>query len=358
MMLPILEFVDNFYKDTDLSNFSLISCQHYLKTNQDMIFALMKKGLKAENIFMISKSYSYNPEIHKKFLERGIFSFNYEYDSYKSFDKQFKSQIKQFVKQIKPKLNKKVLIIDDGGELIKSLNKLHNKDFHAVEQTSSGFNKLRKIKINFPIVNVARSKAKLEIESPFIADLAYKKILGELKKIKIFPEEILIIGNGPIGKEIKILFDKKFRTLIYDIKENKEKIHEIIKEKEKLLIIGCSGKTSLHKKYHKLLKKSILVSVSSSDREFDSVYIRKKVEKNKNPHKNIITKDIILLNSGFPITFDGSLHGTPPNKIQLTQGLMMAGAYQSIKEKKKKLIQLNSGIQEKIIEKFQEIISA
>jgi hypothetical protein len=323
-----------------------------------MIFALMKKGLKAENIFMISKSYSYNPTVHNNFLEKNIFSYHYEYNSYKSFDKQFKSQIKRFIKKIKPRLKENVLLIDDGGELIRILNKPRNNNFHAVEQTSSGFNKLKNVKINFPVVNVARSKTKLEIESPFIADLAYKKIIEELGKIEKTPKEVLIIGNGPIGKEMKILFDKKFKTLIYDIKENEEKVHEIIKEKEELLIIGCSGKISLPKKYHKFLKKSILVSVSSSDREFDSVYIRRKVEKNKNPHKNIITKEIILLNSGFPITFDGSIHGAPPKKIQLTQGLMMAGTYQSIKEQKKEFLQLDSRIQEKIIEKFKKIISA
>ncbi len=354
-MLPLLKFVNNLYKDADLSEYSLISCQHYLKTNQDMIFALMEKGLKSENIFMINKSYSYNSEIHKNFLEKGIFSFKYEYYSYKSFDKQFRQQIKSFIKQIRTRLKKRILIIDDGGELIRQINKLKGKDIHGVEQTSSGFNKLRKVKINFPVVNVARSKAKLEIESPFIADLAYHKILEELKKTKNTPKKVLIIGNGPIGKEMKKLFEKKYKTSVYDIKENEEKIHEIIKEKEELLIIGCSGKISLPKKYHKFLKKSILVSVSSSDREFDSVYIRRKVEKNKNPHKNIITKEIILLNSGFPITFDGSIHGTPPEKIQLTQGLMLAGAYESVKTSEKNLIPLNPEIQRKIIEKFKKI---
>jgi len=203
MNLKLLTYVNKLYSKIDLGDFSLVACQHYFETNQKMIFSLMEKGLKAKNFFMIPKSYSYNEEINKRFLKKGIFSFNYAFNSHKSFDSQFKKQINLFLKKIKHKLNKKILVIDDGGELIKKFRLIKNKEIYAVEQTSSGFSKLKKTNISFPVLNVARSKAKLELESPFIADLVYSNTLKEIKKEKFVPKNVLIFGNKPITSVIK-----------------------------------------------------------------------------------------------------------------------------------------------------------
>jgi S-adenosylhomocysteine hydrolase len=355
MNLKLLTYVNKLYSKIDLGDFSLVACQHYFETNQKMIFSLMEKGLKAKNVFMIPKSYSYNEEINKRFLKKGIFSFNYAFNSHKSFDSQFKKQINLFLKKIKHKLNKKILVIDDGGELIKKFRLIKNKEIYAVEQTSSGFSKLKKTNISFPVLNVARSKAKLELESPFIADLVYSNTLKEIKKEKFVPKNVLIFGKGPIGKEVGERFSKKFKVSYLDIAE--EKINKkVLLGKKNLLVVGCTGEKSINKKDYKYFKgKTFLVSASSSDREFDSSFIRKRIPLNNNPHKNIKFKNINLINSGFPITFKGTIHGSPPEKIQLTQSLMLAGAYESVKSLKKGLIPLDENIQNKIINLFKKI---
>jgi len=68
--MGMINYVNSLYK-VNLKDFYLIGCQHYLKSNQKMIFSLIEKGLFPKNIFMINKSYSYNKEVEKEFKKKG-----------------------------------------------------------------------------------------------------------------------------------------------------------------------------------------------------------------------------------------------------------------------------------------------
>jgi len=242
-------------------------------------------------------------------------------------------------------------MIDDGGELINIANKMLKRKIYAVEQTSSGFHKLKDKRLNFPVVNIARSKAKLNHETPYIIKDFLKKLYSKIKKENFHPKKTLIIGKGILGKELAKKI--KFKTDFYDILENKEKLNKILSNYD--LIIGATGSTSIQYKLHKKLRKGVfLISISSSDREFDAVYLRKKLKRKTSIHEDLLIKNIHLLNNGFPLSFQGNKEESPHKYMQLTRALMLAGIYEALNQKKG-LIQLKKEIQDKIINKFKSI---
>jgi hypothetical protein len=110
----------------------------------------------------------------------------------------------------------KVIIWDDWGKILEYIKKLpiNKLNFYWIEHTSNWFNKLNNSKIEFPIVNVARSDIKLEIESVFVAELAYKNFI-ELTNIELNPNmKVLVIGWGAIWNALKSLIDDDFDNVI------------------------------------------------------------------------------------------------------------------------------------------------
>lgn len=360
----LLPLVASRYKE-DLSGVVLIGCQHILGTTTNLLKTLMRKGLKASNIYLIGKCYSTNKTTFKKIKRMGIHidENSLSFDSHKKFDDQFKNYINNFVSQaisnLKDSHYNKIILLDDGGQLISSFNRLDNFDFEkvrAVEQTSSGFEKISSEDINFPVVNVARSKTKLEIESPIIAKVIFGEIKKFFKKFNLHNPDILVIGHGYVGNSIVKLLGKEYVVDSYDLITHEAPFPGIFAEKIKEydVLIGSTGKSVLQESEFGLLKsRSFLISASSSDREFSAWKIREKLPKNNNPHLDITFGGITIANSGFPINFSGRKHSAPPNKIMLTRALLLAGVLEASRTNHKKgMIELPDKIQKLIVEKF------
>jgi hypothetical protein len=123
------------------------------------------------------------------------------------------------------------------------------------------------------------------------------------------------------------------------------------------LIIGCSGEVSLSEELYPLLKKNvILASASSSDREFESYKVRRKYLQTSNTHKDFHTDSIVLLNSGFPINFDGYKVSVSLDRIELTLALMFAGGLQALQVSNSLgIVELNRSLQEDIVCEFKRV---
>lgn len=92
------------------------------------------------------------------------------------------------------------------------------------------------------------------------------------------------------------------------------------------IIIGCTGKNILSENEIENINKKInynlfLISMSSSDREFDSLYFREN-QINLSPHTDIQKGNAILVNNGFPITFKGNAYESTPKQIENTMVLL------------------------------------
>ena len=108
--------------------------------------------------------------------------------------------------------------------------------------------------------------------------------------------------------------------------------------------------------YGSLKKGAILVSSSSSDREFDAPHLRMLIERYTNCHDNARIRDIILLNSGFPLTFTKYSWGAEGKRIQLTRALIFSAVCLSQdKEYSSRVIELDLVVQKIILDKFLEL---
>ena len=126
------------------------------------------------------------------------------------------------------------------------------------------------------------------------------------------------------------------------------------------LILGCTGMTSITQAQHRFLKKGcILASASSSDREFDSVFIRAKNPAFYNCFQDVDNGHVTLLNSGFPINFDGKRHSIAPEKIQITRALLTAGILQALDlaGKAQNMVDLNAIHQAAIVAEFKQCVN-
>jgi S-adenosylhomocysteine hydrolase len=365
--LKLLEYVSNQYKDIDLSKSILIACQHLLGTTVDLLDEMFGKGLSPQNTYVVGKCYSTNNKVFQDIKSKNvnISVLSKSYNSHKSYDKQFKLIIDKFINNVISSTDltsfEKIIILDDGGELLLQFSELPISFNHCIgiEQTSSGYNKINHTKLKFPIINVARSEAKLKIESPLIADLVVNKIKSYLSKMRVTDPRILIVGNGYIGKGIYNKLKSDYNATVYDKLSHGEifpgKFNEQLDQFD--IIIGATGNQIISSRDFKKLKENvILISASSSDREFASFCIRKYLRKNSNCHKDISYKGVRLLNSGFPINFDGKFHSLAPEKIQLTRSLLLTAIFQGLSNKyPKKIIELDQRIQNELARKFRSL---
>lgn len=361
--MPLLEYVKLFHSSVSLNNVLLIGCQHILETTHMMLRSLYDFGLEPKNIFLIGKCYSTSRSVWQEMRQEGIqiSSLSFFFESCLAFDKQFCDILVQFLKHVLSRVNfskfNKVILIDDGGQFL-TLSMQFFKEYKnivGIEQTSSGYEKIKFCIPVFPIINVARSQAKLVFESPMIADAVIEKILKHLNALKYASKQILIMGYGAIGAAIYAVLKKEYHVQVYDKKIYKKDVDRDKHLQAADMIIGCTGETCLFFSQYKYLKKGcVLISASSSDREFDAVHMRRKSKNTQSCHDDIEQEGITLLNCGFPINFDGNRNSVAPCKIQLTRALLLAAILQAYEISRSSfgILPLDIDMQKKIVKKY------
>lgn len=366
--LPLLEFTQNLHFYPDLKNSYIICAQHILPTTYTLLKFLFQIGLSPKKISIIGKCYSTNPFTYLELLKDDIdvCSSSVIFDPSKSYDLQFRNNLKNFLlKRINQiKRCKNLIVLDDGGELLKLINNefLPSIQIIGIEQTSSGFNKLKREKLRFPIINVARSRAKLVYESPYITEIIIQRLMQCIKKYSISPQKILILGNGAIGSSINKFLSRFYQVTIFDIKSSLTSIKTSEFEKNLPLfdiIIGCTGEKVLSSNHYHLLKKDVLlISASSSDREFDACKLRKNGLMPSDCHQDIYSYEKIhLINCGFPINFDADYETVDPPEFQFTRALLLSAILQASthRDSTPGFVDLDSENQREIVNKYLEL---
>ena len=341
LRLALVESCIDSYEGPSLENVKIIGVQHILETTHAMFRSLYRLGLKPENVSLIGKCYSTCQEVYEEMLADGIdvSSGSTAYNSHQSYDNLFAEEVKSFLLDHIPDLSsgryEQIIVLDDGGKCINFINDYltHLPPVFAIEQTSSGYEAIKNSHLRLPVINVARSPIKLTLESPMIAEAAAERLYQSLERKELFPKEALIIGGGAIGNAMSRRLSSKMNITIFD--KNKSlnntgslELPQIIPSFS--LIIGCTGKTSIsHDLHPNISPGTSLVSVSSSDREFDAVHLRKQIDKNNNCHEDLLIHDVLLVRSGFPVNFDGERENIDPELIQLTIALITSGILQA-----------------------------
>ena len=338
--MELLKHTQTLFPDIDLSDITLITCHHILEIDFLVLKAFFEKGLKPQNVYVIGKAYSTSEHVLHKYREVGIHVANASnrINPRKSFDDYFSEEITKFLDELAGRVKGNVIVWDDGGmlnkELIKRVGTLPFRVIASLEQTSSGFNALSGIDLKFPIVNMARSKAKLQFETPFIVEKNLKKLYEYLHQHNKSMQKVLIIGGGVIGREMKKhLLARGVLVDVFDVQSGASDFPENTTIDDILsiydIIIGTTGKQVVSaEEIGRFKNDAIVMSVSSSDREFDAVGWRKiaHVESDR-VHQDIVIDRKVLLNNGFPLNFDGAPESVPLQYISLTGALTLAGIY-------------------------------
>lgn len=339
--LPLVELVKSLHSSTSLDGVGIIGVQHLLSTTHTMIRSLASFGLKPGCVNLLGKCYSTSEEVFSNMTDDGmdISSSSFAFDSYSAFDRYYHCLVKSFLKKQLSKIQKqnfnKIILMDDGGHLLEAANDLAFKNFKfvGIEQTTHGFMRLKSSNLRFPVINVARSPAKLVYESPMIASAAVRRVMQKLKASSIVPQKVLVVGAGYIGKEVFKALRKKYEVYLFD--QDKKEGCLLENQMNKMLyqfdvIVGCTGFTSIPASMHRYLHPNcVMISVSSSDHEFDAFHLRKNVPEVSNCHLDLKIHGRLLVNCGFPVNFDGSFDSVPAKDIQLTRALLATAIFQA-----------------------------
>lgn len=392
--MRLLDALSHSMQECRLDETVIVARQHIIEHTRMMFQLLFRHGLRPQSVHLLGKCYSTCNSVMDGMQSDGvnIHSGSTDYNPHEAYDQTTQRHAEQLAEIVaeKSQEHSNVIVLDSGGQLLKAANNhtgVKHESIIGIEQTSSGFNGLSGEYLQFPILNIARSGPKLEIEAPWIIDSCRLPLLRfltddqrprELKNLQRTirnPDWIiqsrkaraiavtdkdrgeyeswkrsnphgtlnaLIIGKGVIGAQAKEKFLQNAKT--FDIKcinPEAPDISALIEHAN--VILGCTGSTSLPHHLHKHLKdRTILASLSSSDREFDAVHLRSTLPESTQTHEHSCvqipgtSKKVYLLNQGFPVNFTGSDVVVPLERIQLTAALLMSAVLESHKFSKKK----------------------
>ena len=360
-------------KSNILEDWTCIYVQHLLESNIACIKFLESMGLKKESLYILGKGYSSNVDVYQYLINHGYNVTdpidNYKYNYF--FDKSIELRIINLINKNKKKF-KKIIVLDEGGYAMKAISSIENKmkyKFKFVELTSRGAKYYNKIFNDFPIIDVAHSKVKKEIESKIIAESMIDNMIRLLleKKINYKKMKCGLIGYGEIGKQLYKFLKKIFSSIsIYDNQTFVTDLPKLLNDSDIILSSTGNG-TVFENHYDALFGKKYFINCGSSDVEFNLWKIKKdkkfdsfNIENKQKPWKGDVViqdklKTLIFLRGGFPINFDGTKDPISPNVIQLTRTLMMSGAIQAINTELPGVHELSKTVQDYIIEKFNDL---
>lgn len=376
--MPLIDLLLSRYKiQQPLRNTTALFFQHQLANQVPMTSALIDLGLSPDKIYWVDIPYTSNKATRKELRKLGVIHFDTckDYDLLQPYAAYQRKRAINAYKKILALDPEHLLVLDDGAYFLEAASYFEERPSKCVivEQTSRGMIKLKDNKAmqhvleHIPLINVAKSKLKAALESPFIGLSVCAALDNHLKSyLKKSKGDIrcLVLGYGNIGQSVvhylqSIEGIQNINIFIHDTSNDddldnnkKNDINQYQQwdrsNKETFdLVIGCTGNTSFDFGDYVLLNdNAVLVSASSGAiefnrrnmieqgllSEFDDVWIGD-VKIDHDLHADIPIhfpgRDVTLLNGGFPINFDGRMTINKSEHIQIAMALMVEAAVMS-----------------------------
>jgi hypothetical protein len=387
--LPLVEeFCEENFPPQLFADSDVLFVQHHLGPFIPRLRTMFQYGLEPSRCWFVDIPYSTNASVSEELRKLGCPKvqmaepFN---DPIAPYSKRQLERVEFILRLYANRERKKrLLVVDDGAYFVRTLTWLIPRDkelvlgfkdhpTYIVEQTTRGHRYLERgetktlLKLfKIPAVSIARTETKYALESPFIGaavSRAVKRSLEESGRIRKGLGSVLIIGFGAVGsattceltslkteKQIHV-YDKKWKEIRPMIEKTGAKaLKAFPNEGPYNTIFGCTGYASFPlNKVGILSHDALLVSGSSAAVEFnrekfiDLAYRNDKddffiIEPEKSRRLGIhacleMQKGDIrfsFLNAGFPVNFDGRMECLPNLIIQITHGLLLAAAKESL----------------------------
>lgn len=391
--LPLLDafLSEHAPKANLLGDTTVILIQHQLGSLVPLTRALFDLGLDPKRTYCVDIPYTANAKVQTALQQLGIPRSNFSPSTY-NLAKPYAPYQRQRVQRLLSSLRKqmdardKVLVMDDGSYFIEAASCYAEllPQMSVVEQTTRGVIKinrdvaLQRYCARLPIVNVAESAPKKNIESPFIGHVVCNALIRRLaRKGPLGTKDlVLILGYGAIGSKVAESIQREFgvdadRIYVTDPKlQNRRRArraghriwtrepHSRIRFK---LVVGCAGTTSFTISDRVFLEDgALLASASSGSAELsreefidlaesiadDDIYVKDRGTLKTRPiHSDIelrlVDRDVRFLNGGFPVNFDGRVNCVAPRLIQATHTLQIGAAVQAVTTRKRGVIDLD-----------------
>jgi hypothetical protein len=344
--LPLLDWVASHTTRSRLPDCAIVVHTHLLP-NSFPFFRHLSYLVGPGRIFLLEKPYSTIRSVFDNLVRSGydVTQVRMEEGMPYAFATQKSSEIlwRKVIQSQKQKGFKKILIVDDGGDLWLSIpwQELKGVEIVGVEQTQRGIRRIEESAVRIPpIVSVASSGIKKLVESEFIGISVVKK-LKEMGAIDA-AAQIGILGVGSIGGAVERALKTIGRSAIcYDPTyhdsgarpDNAISSIDVLLNKSDL-IIGTTGSDSIiGTALERVSGVKILASASSADTEFESLLTLAGLSGDvfgtriAQVHENL---EMRILNGGYPINFDRVKDSTPDEDIILTRCLLYIGAMQAV----------------------------
>lgn len=374
--LPLFDVVEDSFKASlgSLSDWHCLYTQHLLLSNLECIAFLEHFGLPRENIVIFGKAYSTSTDVLRLHTQLGLDTrdLGQNYDFLEPFDNQIIRGAFMAIEDLVKKGAKKILMIDEGGILIRALSQaelMHDIHISIVELTSRGADQYNLACHRHPIVDVARSNIKKTLEPPIIAASMLDILSQRIGKSVCLDLPIAMIGLGAIGSAVRAgLVSSGYEVNGYDPRALNSSVASCVDAvRASKVVLSSTGRGfGLTDFLLEIEGDKTFVNCGSSDIEFDIWTLRKRSDcfwehesfENElgklHGVVNIKTKKgaFSFLNGGFPINFDGSNDPIPEDKIQLTRAILMAGALQAAQLQRPGVYDLSSLVQERLERAF------
>lgn len=403
-MPAVAEVSRRFGAPDALSGFSMCSIQHLFPSTEVLYDELWRNGLAREKTVIIGKTYSTNSDL---FARYDAFGYQINERSQKPRYGEVKDsaawtheaaveELRRMFKGVDPRETKRrFILLDDGGKLVQALHQDFPKYAHlctAVEQTDRGIQiieemKARGIELKCPVVNIARCQIKKEVEAPMIGASVQAQIdqLG----LRVEPREAAVIGYGAIGKATADALRRQgYRVHVFDLDPERQRqavadgcavgTREEVLEHGHLLV-SCTGRTTIRPAEYDLLPAgAILANAASNNHELGMHELtadderrtadrQRTVDRAGRSHSTFQGRDILLeqgnvehrvmtsqigarrlvLNSGFVVNMGQDI---PPEYIQLTRALLLAGVLVAVTADRPGLVDLPGEMQKTIVD--------
>ncbi|MCE3238746.1 MAG: D-2-hydroxyacid dehydrogenase [Gammaproteobacteria bacterium] len=377
----------------------LVGCQHNLETTVTIYQAMKKLGIK--KIYSVGKCYSDSEIIKKAMEEEGVCLMP---SNKPAKPGKFQEVCRQDIRAMWDRCSKEleddvetIVVLDDGGRCLEEMPPYIRLNYRVagIEQTRGGLYSPVLDQLPFPVIEVASSALKREIEPIFIVKAIIKELeekIDYLSNTFHFDQRTVIgiIGNGAIGSAVaKYFLSLGYTVAVYD--ENGDAFTDI-SPKSKLYrmpsreavisnsqcIFGCTGKDALHgiPLLEIVNKNTVFISCTSEDREFLSTLevISKQSIIKSDALGDLIClskngSDVVFVRGGYPFNFNGKPWNVPANEIEPTQGILLGAVIQAVTCAKKpsgdgftinraKRLMLDPSIQQFVIAKWRQTPAA